>query len=236
VSAGVRSDRRRFRAWGAFALAAAASASTTLPAATVRGRVTIQGASERRPADPSGAVVYLDNLPAGTAPPTAGRFTIETKSKRFTPQVLVVPVGSRVAFPNSDAILHNVFSASGGNAFDLGLYGKGDAKEAVLREPGLVRVYCNVHEKMVAFVVVCPSRYFARVRDDGSFEIPDAPAGRYDVKVWDERGGMQSSSVEVGASDTLDVAFVMDGSRYVRAPHLDKNGKPYSARASTEYE
>jgi hypothetical protein len=47
---------------------------------------------------------------------------------------------------------------------------------------------------------------------------------------------MQSSSVTVGASDTLDVAFTMDGSKYERAPHLDKNGKPYSARNTTEYE
>ncbi len=231
----MRIDRRRIGARGAFALAIAAF-WVTLPAATIRGRVTIEGASDSRPLDPAGAVVYLDNLPPGTTSPAPGRFTIETKSKRFVPQVLAVPVGSRVSFPNDDAVLHNVFSASGANAFDLGLYGKNEAKDAVFREPGLVRVYCNVHEKMVAFVLVCPSRYFARVRDDGSFEIPDAPAGRFDVKVWDERGGMQSSSVEVGAGDTLDVGFTMDGSKYKREPHLDKNGAPYAARRSTEYE
>jgi plastocyanin len=232
----MRIDRRRFRAWTAAALVSAVGATVTANAATVRGRVKIEEASGGRSLDPSGAVVYLDNLPAGTDSPPPGRFTIETKSKRFIPQVLPVPVGSRVSFPNSDGILHNVFSASGANAFDLGLYGKHEAKDTVFSEPGLVRVYCNVHEKMVAFVLVCPSRYFARVRDDGSFEIADAPAGRYDVKVWDERGGMQSSSVEVGAGDTLDVGFTMDGSKYQRAPHLDKNGKPYSARASADYE
>lgn len=232
----MRIDRRRFRSGTAGALVFAAAASVAAPAATVRGRVTIEGASDRRPIDPSGAIVYLDHLPAGTKPAVPGRFTIETKSKRFVPQVLPVPVGSTVSFPNSDTILHNVFSASGANAFDLGLYGKHEAKEAVFREPGLVRVYCNVHEKMLAFVLVCPSAYFARARDDGSFEIPDAPAGRYDVKVWDERGGMQSSPVTVGADDTLDVRFTMDGSKYQRVPHLDKNGKPYSARAPAEYE
>jgi plastocyanin len=232
----MRGSRRRVRALVAFALVAAAGATTAARAATIRGRVKIEGASDRRPADPSGAVVYLDHLPAGVAAPEPGRFTIETKSKKFTPQVLAVPVGSTVTFPNSDTILHNVFSASGANAFDLGLYGKGQAKDAVFREPGLVRVYCNVHEKMVAFVVVCPSRYFARVRDDGSFEITGAPAGEYDVKVWDERGGIQASSVTVAAGDTLDVAFTMDGSKYERAPHLDKNGKPYSARNAAEYE
>lgn len=226
----------RFRAWAVVAFVSAAFASDAAQAATIRGRVTIEGTSDRRPLDPSGAVVYLDNLPAGTAAPAPGRFTIETKSKRFVPRVLPVPVGSRVTFPNSDSILHNVFSASGANAFDLGLYGRNEAKDAVFRQPGLVRVYCNVHEKMVAFVLVCPSRYFARVRDDGSFEIPDAPAGRYDVKVWDERGGMQSSSVEVGAGDALEVRFTMDGSKYKREPHLDKNGKPYESHAPTEYE
>ena len=232
----MRRARRRCDAWGAFAFVWAAAFWVTAPAATVRGRVTIESASGRQHLDPSGAVVYLDNLPAGAAPPAPGRFTIETKSKRFVPQVLPVPVGSRVSFPNSDSVLHNVFSTSGANAFDLGLYGKNEAKDAAFREPGIVRVYCNVHEKMVAFVLVCPSRYFARVRDDGSFEIPDAPAGRYDVKVWDERGGMQSSSVELGASDRLEVGFTLDGSKYKREPHLDKNGKPYAARRSADYE
>ena len=232
----MRSDGRRCTARGALAFVCAAAFWVSAPAATVRGRVTIEGASDRQRLDPSGAVVYLDNLPAGAAPPAPGRFTIQTKGKRFVPQVLAVPSGSRVNFPNSDSVLHNVFSTSGANAFDLGLYGKNEARDAVLREPGLVRVYCNVHEKMVAFVLVCPSRYYARVRDDGSFEIPDAPAGRYDVKVWDERGGMQSSSVELGAGDTLEVGFTMDGSKYKREPHLDKNGKPYAARRPADYE
>lgn len=210
--------------------------SVPAAAATIRGRVRIEGSSERRPHDPSGAVVYLDHLPAGTDAPAPGRFTIETKNKRFTPQVIPVPVGSTVSFPNGDAILHNVFSASGANAFDLGLYGKNDSKSAVFREPGIVRVYCNVHEKMVAFILVCPSKYFTRVRDDGSFEIADAPAGTYDVKVWDEKGGMQSSSVTIGAADTLEVGFKLDGTKYQREPHLDKNGKPYTARAPVDYE
>jgi plastocyanin len=232
----MRIDRLRCRAWIAGALVTGAAAGVTAPAATIRGRVTIKGTAAGRAVDPSGAVVYLDHLPTGTGPPVPGGFTIQTKSKRFTPQVLPVPVGSKVSFPNSDSILHNVFSASGANAFDLGLYGKHEVKEAVFREPGVVRVYCNVHEKMVAFIVVCPSGYFARVRDDGTFEIRDAPSGRYDVKVWDERGGMQSSSVEVGATDTLDVGFTLDGSKYRREPHLDKNGKPYSAPEPMEYE
>src|SRR5260221_10699339 len=132
----MRIDRRRLRAWRAFAFASAAWGSVAAPAATIRGHVTIVGASDRRPVDPSGAVVYLDNLAADTERPTPGRFTIETKSKRFVPQVMPVPVGSKVSFPNSDALLHNVFSASGANAFDLGLYGKGEAKDTVFREPG----------------------------------------------------------------------------------------------------
>ena len=232
----MKSTRRRCFAWGAFVLVCAGAFSVTTPAATVRGRVTIEGASDRKSVGLSGAVVYLDNLPAGAASVAPGHFTIETQGKRFVPQVLPVPVGSKVSFPNSDSVLHNVFSTSGANAFDLGLYGKGEAKDAVFREPGLVRVYCNVHEKMVAFILVCPSRYFTRVRDDGSFEIREAPAGRYDVKVWDERGGMQSSTVELGADDTLDVRVTMDGSKFKREPHLDKNGKPYAARQSADYE
>jgi plastocyanin len=150
--------------------------------------------------------------------------------------VLPVPVGSTVSFPNGDTIVHNVFSASGANSFDLGLYGKNESRSAVFREPGVVGVYCNVHEKMVAFVLVCPSRFFSLVRDDGSFEIAGAPVGTYEVKVWDEKGGMQSSPVTIAAGDTLEVAFKLDGTKYQREPHLDKNGKPYSARTPAEYE
>ncbi len=77
-----------------------------------------------------------------------------TVRKEFLPRVLAVPAGSKVRFPNQDPILHNVFSVSGENRFDLGLYKQGEAKEAHLLQAGMVNVFCNVHHSMVGYIAV----------------------------------------------------------------------------------
>lgn len=207
---------------------------TSLPAgaAALRGKVEVL-AGRGRSLDPAGAVVWLDRLPGGMGPAAPATRVVETRGKQFRPRVLALSVGDHVRFPNADPILHNVFSVSPGNLFDLGLYGKGEGKEVVLRSPGVVRAYCNVHAQMVAFLVVCPSQRFALVRPDGSFEISPAPPGTYDVVVWHERGGTETRTVTVGSSD-LEVRFSLDASRFRRRPHLDKSGRPYRPDAETD--
>lgn len=202
-------------------------------AATVRGTVSISGRFGA--ADPSNAVVWLEGAPA-EAPPEAP-FTIETKDKAFKPDLLIVPVGSTVAFPNGDSIRHNVFSVSGGNRFDLGLYGKGETREAVLKEPGIVRVFCNVHSQMAATIVITPNRFATRVRRDGTFEITGVPGGRHTLRVWDERGGEASRAIDVDADGVAEADVSLDGRKFKKVPHLDKDGKPYSERdRSTFYD
>jgi hypothetical protein len=143
--------------------------------------------------------------------------------------VLAVPVGATVRFPNLDDIRHNAFSVSRGNAFDLGLYGKGESKDVTFREPGIVRVYCNVHPQMAMVVVVSPTSRFARVRKDGTFEIQSAPAGKYRVKVWDPRGGEAEEEVTIEEHDVQAVSFTLDASKFKVRPHTNKEGKPYPA-------
>jgi plastocyanin len=203
-----------------------------LLAGTVRGTVTITG-KRAEPLDASRAVVWLEGSSAPEAPPAKSVMT--TRDKKFTPEVLVLPAGSGVAFPNEDAIKHNAFSSSEGNRFDVGLYGPGQGKEVVLREPGVVRVYCNVHPQMAAVVVVTPTALAARAKADGSFEIGGVPPGAYELKAWDERGGTASVSVVVKADGTPDVPVTLDGSRFKQRPHLDKNGRSYEERGATEY-
>ncbi|HET6372547.1 MAG TPA: carboxypeptidase regulatory-like domain-containing protein [Candidatus Polarisedimenticolia bacterium] len=196
-------------------------------AATLRGTVKI---TERRgePGDPSGAVVWLEGAPGGAA--TAERATVDMSSKTFRPAVIAVPVGSTVTFPNADPILHNVFSVSADNQFDLGLYGRGPGRAATFSTPGIVRIYCNVHPQMEAFVVVTPGPWRATVAADGSYTISDAPAGRYQARVWHERGGSASQPVEVAADGTVTADFSLDAAGYRRRSHLDKDGKPYTGR------
>ena len=128
-----------------------------LQAEEIRGRVQLLAKGGKGPArgsDVRQAVVYYEPEKA-TAVRTGGQpFEMVTRKKEFSPRVLVVPKGSRVRFPNQDPILHNVFSVSAPNQFDLGLYRKGPGKETKLESPGLVRVYCNIHHDMVAYVLV----------------------------------------------------------------------------------
>jgi plastocyanin len=207
-------------------LAAWLAGASPATGATLRGTVTVQGRSGE-PLDAAGAVVWLEGAPGGPLVPE--RAVVDTRDKRFVPSVTAVPVGSTVSFPNADPILHNVFSVSGSNRFDLGLYGRGEARSVVLRDPGVVRVFCNVHPQMEAYVVVTPGPA-ARVGPDGSFVIDAAPAGRYEVHVWDERGGTAARSVEASSGGTVTVDFRLDASSWRRRPHLDKNGRPYAAR------
>jgi len=208
-------------------LIAAPGGAGSAEAAVLSGTVTV---TERggEAGDPSGAIVWLEGGPGGT--PAAGRATIDTRNKSFEPEVISVPAGSTVSFPNADPILHNVFSVSGENGFDLGLYGQGEGREVVLRNPGIVRVFCNVHPQMEAIVVVTPDRRSARVSADGSFKIADLPAGRYEVRVWERRSGLTGRDIELAAEESMTLEFRLDASNYRRRPHLDKHGRPYVGR------
>ena len=180
------------------------------------------------PGDASNAVVWLEVI--GTSAPAPAHAQVTMQDKRFEPAVVAVPVGSSVSFPNADPILHNVFSVSSGNRFDLGLYGEGNGREVIFKQPGVVRVFCNVHPQMEAFVVVTPGPWLAIAAQDGSFRIDEAPEGRYDVHVWSERGGAAHQTVEAAAGSTVTVSFTLDATRYRPKPHLDKDGRPYSGR------
>ncbi|HZM70757.1 MAG TPA: carboxypeptidase regulatory-like domain-containing protein [Candidatus Cryosericum sp.] len=193
-------------------------------AATVAGVVAIVERDGAR-GDPSSAVVWIEGAPG--PPPSPERAAITMRGKAFEPAVLSLPVGSRLAFPNADPILHNVFSVSADNQFDLGLYPRGPGREVVLRSPGIVRVFCNVHPQMEALVVVTPGRWVARPAADGRFSISDVPDGRYTVRVWHERGGSGESQVELTAGNVPEVEIRLDASAWRRRPHLDKNGRPY---------
>src|SRR4029078_3813983 len=110
------------------------------------------------------------------APARGHSLDIRQKDKQFSPQVAVVQRGTTVVFPNMDAIFHNVFSPSGKNAFDLGSYRSGDTpRSVVLTTPGVVEVFCNIHARMNATVLVVPNATFAKVAPDGTFRLENVP-------------------------------------------------------------
>jgi plastocyanin len=148
-----------------------------------------------------------------------------TVRKEFSPRILVVPAGSTVRFPNQDPILHNVFSVSGRNSFDLGLLGKGAGKSAVFREAGIVRVFCNVHHAMFGYIFVVSSPYWARVAGDGTFHIPDAPPGPGKLTVWNERSSPTTRELTLPVPPSFSIGIEITMPRI--PPHKNKLGKSY---------
>lgn len=194
-------------------------------AGTLLGRVELLDKGGRRTADGEDAtlaVVWFE--PAAGAPAVRpGQGELVTRGKRFEPGVLVVPRGSRVRFPNEDPILHNVFSISPGNAFDLGLVRRGESGETVFTTPGVARIFCNVHHDMVAHVVVLDTRWSARPAADGSFRLDRLPGpGR--LHVWHERAEAVELEVRPGGPP---VTVSLEISRPRIPPHLDKLGRRY---------
>ena len=194
-------------------------------AGEVAGRVTILD-KDNRPADDVGqAVVWLEA--PGASPVAATRAEIGTSDKEFSPHVIVIPVGSTVAFPNHDPFNHNVFSLSEENPFDLGLYSRGETREARFAKPGIVRVYCNVHAQMSAIIIVRDNPWFVQPSGDGAFTLPEVPPGRYQLHAWHERAPELNREIEVPADGVAGLALELDARGYQFKPHVNKFGQPY---------
>jgi hypothetical protein len=159
---------------------------------------------------------------------------IAITDKAYAPHVVVVPAGSTVRFPNHDPFNHNVFSVSEPNSFDLGLYGRGETKSYTFEHPGLVRVYCNVHPRMVAYVQVMANPHYAQPGTDGAFVIENVPAGRYRLHVWHERIPTEVvKDVSAGPGQPeLQVGLNARGYRW--QPHRNKYGRNYPTNAGRE--
>ena len=158
-------------------------------------------------------VIYLKNVKfKGVLPPSHQE--IRQEHEAFAPRVVAVTRGSTIDFPNADPFFHNVFSLSSASTFDLGRYPMGRQKSVTLPNAGLVKVYCHIHSHMSASILVLDHPYFAMPELDGSFTIPNVPAGTYTIVGWHERIGERASTVQVkpGSSASLDIALpVEDG-------------------------
>ncbi|MEP6686777.1 MAG: plastocyanin/azurin family copper-binding protein [Gemmatimonadales bacterium] len=219
-----RGERFRRVVLIAAALAAWPLAAAAPRAAEIRGRLTLLDRGNRPGQDVGQAIVWLEGRGGRVAPVQA---EISTADKAFSPHVLVVPAGSTVAFPNHDPFNHNVFSLSEELPFDLGLYGRGEARSIKVERPGIVRVYCNVHAQMSALIVVRDGPWFAQPSGDGSFTLPDVPAGRYVLHAWHERASEVNRPLNVPAAGLTGITLELDARGYRFKPHLNKFGQPY---------
>jgi plastocyanin len=139
------------------------------------------GADERR------SVVYLETAPRGAFEDRVDvRLRMDQRRETFVPHVLAIMTGTTVEFTNSDRTYHNVFSLSRTRPFDLGRYPTGSAKSIRFERPGIVRVFCDIHSHMSAFILVFGHRYFDVSDNEGRFHLDNVPSGTYNVVVWNE--------------------------------------------------
>src|SRR5262245_25650634 len=157
----------------ALALALSLVAAAAAAAGELRGHVTL-GVAGVSLEDAGPLVVYLEGADAQLRYELPKRpLEIHQKDASFAPPFLVIAAGETVVMPNDDVIFHNVFSYSTPNDFDLGLYPRGESRAKTFQYPGVVRIYCSIHESMNATIFVAPSIWHAVVGAKGDFVIHD---------------------------------------------------------------
>jgi hypothetical protein len=166
----------------AFAVSLALTSSSPVVAATLAVSVADQDSA---PVDD--AVVYATPLVAAAAHKAPAPAEIAQVNKTFVPLVSVVQTGAALSFPNKDPIRHHVYSFSPAKTFELKLYSGVPAAPVVFDKPGVVILGCNLHDSMVAYLLVVDTPYFAKSDASGQARLDDLPTGDYEVRVWHAR-------------------------------------------------
>jgi plastocyanin len=150
-------------------------------------------------------VVMLDGGSLPSKPPITA--VLDQRNGRFEPEIVIVPIGSSVEFPNFDPVFHNVFSLSKTQPFDLGFYPKGQSRTVKFNRSGIVQVYCHIHANMYAAIVVTSSPWYGKPSADGSFSWNDVPAGHYRLSAWHKIAGLYKTEVDVPESGKMEVSI-----------------------------
>ena len=185
---------------------------------SIEGHVSVEGGSADE------IYVYVENVKM----PLKSRKTFEIKQegRQFHPRVAVVQTGTNLVFPNMDAIYHNVFSNSPRNTFDLGTYQAGDKpRSVVVTGPGVVDIFCNLHQKMSAKVLVVPSVLYTKVHADGTFRIENVPPGMRRVVAWSPEA--KATSQKVAVNGPTQISFTL--SHEDEGAHSNKFGQAYGS-------
>lgn len=196
------------------------------------GRIRLVGGD----ADVDEAMVYFVSSshgnPAAEAP-TPDPAEIVTRDKELSPTVLTVSSGTEVRFPNDDPILHNLFSVSSSNEFDLGVYGPGESPSVRFEQPGAVNIYCNVHHDMHAHVLVVDTPWYTSADSDGRFSLTGLPAGEGELRIWHRQSEAWSRPIRLPVDEPIEVTLEVSKPRL--PPHRDKTGQPYNRRDRDPY-
>lgn len=168
------------------------------------GAPAVQPSAERQM-----SVVYLETAPRGAFDQNEpARVVMDQRNETFVPHVLAITTGTTVDFPNSDRIYHNVFSLSKARRFDLGRYPRGQSRSVVFERAGVVRVFCEIHSHMSAYILVFAHRFFAVTDEAGRYRLDGVPPGAYTLALWwdGQVRARRDVRVEPGVALELDLA------------------------------
>lgn len=180
--------------------------------------------------DHSGVVVYLTGFTEPAPPQTA---EVSQKDLAFDPMIQPIVAGQKVAFANEDKVVHNIFSRSVARKFDVGKAKPGENPAVEFPKPGVVDVYCDIHESMAATVLVLPNRAFAVTGKDGRFEIKNVRAGTFTAYAYHRQSDPAKQEVTVAPARRATANFELLAVKPVVEEHLDKYGRKYKKRATT---
>jgi len=192
----------------------------------IRGRVELRrppAAAERRPGvadlgtpvardmpDLLRSVVYLESAPRGAFDSNEGGHAVmDQRNETFVPHVLAIMTGTTVDFPNSDKFYHNVFSLSKTRQFDLGRYAAGNSRPVRFDRAGIVRVFCDIHSHMNAYIIVFSHPFFAMTDTEGRYRIENVPPGTYGVIAWNEGTSSDPRPITVPDGGVAELDFTL---------------------------
>ncbi|HEY2743690.1 MAG TPA: hypothetical protein VGL86_03675 [Polyangia bacterium] len=173
---------------------------------SLTGTLTIDG----KPLDGRLGVIMVSPASGKWAKRTPKQRIIEQRDRQFAPHVMMVPVGSTVSFPNFDPVFHNVFSLSPTRPFDLGIFKNGESRDVTFDKEGILRIGCNLHANMSAYLVVVAAPHYVVTDAAGKFRFKSLAPGKYKVRAWSERSSEPVTKeivINQGANDVaVDVA------------------------------
>ena len=150
---------------------------------TLTGKMQIDG----KAASATFGLITLEPIGGKWKPRTPKKAVVEQRGREFLPRVTAVSVGSTIAFPNFNTVFHNVFSSSPAGAFDLGIYKAGEAREFTFQKEGIIRLGCNLHANMSAYIAVVAAPAYVVTDSVGEFTFKRLAPGKYRLRAWSEK-------------------------------------------------